>query len=51
MLEEASDLRRRGSTTEDIEGLVVAVLRRGRLVEAKILLRRLGTIAELVVRE
>ena len=51
MLEGASNLRRGGSTTEDVEGLVVAVLRGGRLVEAETLLRRLGAIAELVVRE
>ena len=46
MLEEASNLRRGGSVTEDIEGLVVAVLRGGRLVGAKILLRRFSTIAK-----
>ena len=51
MLEEASNLRRRGSTTEDIEGLVVAVLRGSRSVGAETLLRRLGAIAELVVKE
>ena len=51
MLEEASNLRRGGSTTEDVEGLVVAVLRGGRSVGAKTLLQRLGAIAKLVVRE
>ena len=51
MLEEASNLRREGSVTEDVEGLAVAVLRRGRLVGAETLLRRLGAIAELTVKE
>ena len=46
MSEEASNLRRGGSTTEDVEGLVVAVLRRSRLVGAKTLLRRFSAIAE-----
>ena len=45
MLEEASNLRRRG-TTKDVEGLVVAVLRGGRSAKAKTLLRRLGAIAK-----
>ena len=51
MLEGASDSRRGGSVTKDIEGLVVAVSRGGRSVGTKTLLRRLGAIAELVVRE
>ena len=46
MLEEVSNLRRRGSITEDVEGLVVAVLRRGRSAKAETLLRRLGVIAK-----
>ena len=46
MLEEASDLRRRSNITKDVEGLVVAVLRRSRLVGAKTLLRRFSAIAE-----
>ena len=46
MLEEASNLQRRGSVTKDVEGLVVAVLRGGRSAEAKTLLRRFSTIAE-----
>ena len=45
MLEEASNLRR-GGVTEDVEGLTIAVLRRGRLAKAKTLLQRLGTIAK-----
>ena len=51
MLEEASNLRRGGSTTEDVEGLVVAVLRGGRSAKAKTLLRRFSAIAEPVVRK
>ena len=46
MLEEASNLRRGGSTTEDVEGLVVAVLRVGRSAKAKTLLRRFSAIAK-----
>ena len=46
MLEEASNLRRGGSVTKDVEGLVVAVLRGGRSVGAETLLRRFSAIAE-----
>ena len=49
MLEGASNLRRGGVTRADSP--VKGVLRGGRLVGAKTLLRRLGAIAELVVRE
>ena len=49
MLEEASNLRR-GGVTEDVEGLVVAVLRVGRSAKAETLLRRFSAIAESVVR-
>ena len=45
MSEEASNLRRGGSVTKDVEGLVVAVLRGGRSAKAKTLLQRLGAIA------
>ena len=46
MLEGASNLRRGGSVTEDIEGLVVAVLRGGRSAGAETLLQRFSAIAE-----
>ena len=46
MLEGVSDLRRGGSVTKDVEGPTVVVLRGGRSVGAKTLLRRLGAIAK-----
>ena len=46
MLEGASNLRRRGSTTKDVEGPVVAVLRVGRSAKAETLLRRFSAIAK-----
>ena len=49
MLEEASNLRRRGSVTE-ADGPVRGVLGGGRSVGAKTLLRRFSTIAKPVVR-